>query len=68
MIDGNAILRLGYPEGEVIGLALDAAQADAADGTADDVILSTLADVLAAPQDFHADPVYGRVAGALQKA
>ncbi len=65
MIDGNAILQLGYPEGKVVGLALDAAQAAADEGATDDDVLAELADVLARPEDFEGDPVYGRLARAL---
>ncbi|MCD4685160.1 MAG: RtcB family protein [Anaerolineae bacterium] len=65
MIDGNDILRLGYPEGKAVGLALAAAQTAAAEGLTDDDVLSELTDVLNAPQDFIEDPTYGRLAGAL---
>ena len=65
MITGKDILRLGYPEGRVIGLALEAARRAANDGLADEDILGELADVLSAPRDFSTDPLYGDVARAL---
>lgn len=64
-MDGNDILRLGYPPGSVIGLALRAAAAAQAEGAPDDEVLGDLADVLNAPADFSGDPVYGLVADAL---
>jgi tRNA-splicing ligase RtcB len=64
-MDGNDILRLGYRPGKAVGLALQAAQAAQNQGTADDDILSDLADVLNAPGDFLDDPIYGGVAQAL---
>ncbi len=64
-IDGSALLRLGFPPGKVIGLALAAAQAAAAEGATRDDILSDLADLLAAPDDFIGDPVYGATAAQL---
>ena len=62
---GDDILRLGYPPGHVIGLALQAAETAQAEGFSDEVILSDLADVLRAPDDYRGDPVYGPVAEAL---
>jgi len=64
-MDGNDILRLGYPSGKVIGLALRAAEAARAEGVTDEDVLGDLAAVLNAPDSFLDDPVYGRVAEAL---
>jgi tRNA-splicing ligase RtcB len=64
-MDSNDLLRLGYRPGKVIGLALRAAEAAQTAGATQDDVLSDLADVLNAPQDYADDPVYGRVAEAL---
>jgi tRNA-splicing ligase RtcB len=64
-MDGNDILRLGYRPGKIVGLALQAAAVAQAEGATPDDILSDLADVLNAPEDYLEDPVYGRVAKAL---
>jgi tRNA-splicing ligase RtcB len=64
-MDGNDLLRLGYRPGKIVGLALRAAAVAQAEGAAPDDVLSDLADVLNAPGDYLADPVYGRVAEAL---
>lgn len=61
-MDGNDILRLGYPFGKVIALALKAAEAAQAAGASEADALSDLADVLNAPDDYADDPVYGPVA------
>jgi hypothetical protein len=45
MMDGNDILRLGYPPGRAVGLALEAAVLARAAGAEDGDILSDLADV-----------------------
>jgi len=45
-MDGNDILRLGYPSGKVIGLALRAAEAAQAEGASEGDVLSDLAAVL----------------------
>ncbi len=65
MINGNTILNLGYPQGRLIGLALQAAQCASDEGVDEEDILGELSDVLSAPQDFSEDPLYGEVARAL---
>ncbi len=64
-MDGNDIMQLGFPAGKVIGLALAAAQTAEAEGYAADEILSNLSDVLANPDNFLDNPLYGGVAEAL---
>jgi tRNA-splicing ligase RtcB len=64
-MDGNALLNLGYRPGKVIGLALAAGQSAQSAGASEEDVLSDLADVLNAPDDFLHDPVYGHVAEAL---
>ncbi len=65
VINGRDVLRLGYPGGKLIGLALDAAQHAAGERAVRDDVLGDLADVLNAPADFAGDPVYGDLASAL---
>lgn len=61
-MDGNDIVRLGYRPGKVIGLALQAAETAQAAGASESDVLEALAEVLAAPDDYRDDPVYGAVA------
>ena len=65
IMDGSDILKLGYPPGKAVGLALDAAGRAGAAGASNDDILGDLAGVLNAPGDYLDHPVYGGVAGAL---
>ncbi len=65
MINGNDVLRLGFPDGKPVGLALDAAQQAIDEGARTEDVLGELADVLQAPENYAEDPLYGRLAGAL---
>lgn len=64
-MDGNTILQLGYPPGKAVGLALHAYDAALAEGTSAADALDELASVLAAPEDFAGDPLYGALAETL---
>ncbi len=64
-MDGNDILRLGYPFGQVIALALKAAAAAQDRGASEDDALADLARVLQTPDAFLDDPLYGKVAAGL---
>lgn len=64
-MDGNTILQLGYPPGKAVGLALHAYDAALAEGTSAADARDDLASVLAAPENFAGDPLYGALAEAL---
>jgi tRNA-splicing ligase RtcB len=64
-MDGNTILQLGYPPGKAVGLALRAAEQAQAEGISEADVLDELADVLAAPEDYAGDPIYGPLASEL---
>lgn len=52
MITGTTLLEMGWPKGPLIGQGLQAAEAMQADGLDENAILSTLAQVQAAPDSF----------------
>lgn len=64
-MNGNEILKLGYPRGVAIGLALKAARAAKANHVRKADILNELANVLATPDNYLTDETYGAVAEAL---
>src|SRR5258707_2426397 len=64
-MNGNEILKLGYPHGVTIGLALQAAKAAKAQRKSKDTILEELTRVLAAPDTYVNDEIYSPVAESL---
>src|SRR4051812_42415147 len=64
-MNGNDILKLGYPRGVAIGLALKAAQAAKASHVNKRTILEELANVLATPEAYADHAIYGPVAEGL---
>ena len=57
-MDGHDLLRLGYPSGKAIGIALKAAADAAAQGDSEADILAALRAVLAEPEAFSDDARY----------
>src|SRR5258707_9376201 len=64
-MNGHEILKLGYPRGVAIGLALKAAQAAKAANVNKRSVLEELASVLANPEAFAGHAIYGPVAAEL---
>jgi tRNA-splicing ligase RtcB len=61
---GKDLIKIGYPQGKVIGLAINAAGANLRkEGKT--AQLKALKAVLAAPESFLQDPIFGQVAAAL---
>lgn len=59
MITGNTLLDMGWPEGPIIGTALQLAESLAQDGLRDEAILATLEQVRATPETCRPnDPCY----------
>ncbi len=58
---GKELLALGYPQGKVVGLAINSALENHR-RTPKEAVLRMLSAVLAAPEDFTEDAVWGRVA------
>jgi len=63
-MNGNDILRIGYPSDKTIGLALEAAKAAKEAGAAKKNILKELENVHQTPENYVNDPIYGAVAQA----
>ena len=61
-MNGNDIKKLGYPEGVSVGLALKAAQLAKTQKRSKTTILEDLANVLADPDSYTQDELYGQVA------
>ena len=64
-MDGNTLLQLGFRPGKAVGRALKAAETAQAGGATLVETLETLERVLAAPDEYLNDPLYGPVAEAL---
>jgi tRNA-splicing ligase RtcB len=64
-MNGNDILKLGYPRGVAIGLALKAAQVAKASHVNKRTVLEDLANVLATPEAYANHAIYGPVAEGL---
>jgi tRNA-splicing ligase RtcB len=64
-MNGNDILKVGYPRGVTIGLALQAAKEAKVQRKSKDTILEDLTRVLATPDAYVDDEIYGPVAESL---
>ncbi|HEY3341440.1 MAG TPA: RtcB family protein [Anaerolineae bacterium] len=66
-ITGKLLLKLGWPAGRTIGLALELAQQLESGGTPREAILALLKQVRQSPADYLSDTVAGNLAQALRK-